>query len=331
VLRIHFSPDDLARTHVAAAPDPIWETVLSFQILLNGEGSLIFDRWRRRVRPGLPPAVERLLLPLSPPTGDFADFLTPGAGVLGLRAGLEAIRATPRERLRHDLAALDRSGPGRSGLPGWTRRLGEADPEALRQLAGALREWHRIGVAPYWDQVRSHVDADWVAKIHAQRRGSIEDVLAALPAPLRWQSPVLETHYPDDRDVHLDGRGLLLVPSFFCWRLPVTLIDPHLPQVLVYPVPHELDWLGGDRPAAGASDRALRALLGPTRAATLLAISAGPVSTGELARRVGVAPSSASEHAAVLREAGLVASHRVGGRVLHLLTDPGSTLLDSAC
>ena len=329
MLRIHFSPDDLARTHVATAPDPVWETVLSFQILLNGEGGLVFERWRREVRPRLAPAVEHLLRPLSPPTGDFADFLTPGAGALGLPAGLEAIRATPPERLRHDLAALDRSAARAGGLPPWTRLLARADRAALRQVTEALRRWHRIGVAPYWPQVRERVEADWAAKIRVQRRGTIEDVLAALPPPMRWQSPVLETRYPDDRDVHLDGRGLLLVPSFFCWRLPVALIDPQLPQVLVYPVAPELGWLDQSVTRPGGTDQALRALLGSTRAAVLDAISAGPATTGELADRVRVSVSSASEHATVLRDAGLVASHRVGNHVLHLLTESGAVLLDS--
>ena len=266
-----------------------------------------------------------MIIPLSPPTGDFADFLTPGAGALGLSAGLDAIRGTPRERLRHDLGVL--LGSDRVPVPAWARLLADADPETLRRVTAALRRWYEIGVAPYWRQVRAHVEADWAAKLHAQRRGTIEDVLAALPPPMRWQAPVLETHYPDERDVHLDGRGLLLVPSFFCWRLPVVLIDPHLPQVLVYPVAHELDWLDGP---GSRGPGALGALLGQTRATTLQVISTGPVSTGELARRTGISPSSASEHAAILREAGLVTSHRAGGRVLHVLTTAGGVLLDSA-
>ncbi|MEU3653452.1 hypothetical protein AB0E67_11570 [Streptomyces sp. NPDC032161] len=55
---------------------------------------------------------------------------------------------------------------------------------------------------------------------------------------IRWASPTLTADYPLDRDLHLRGRGITLVPSFFCAKAPVTLIDPDLPPVLVHPVGH---------------------------------------------------------------------------------------------
>ncbi len=48
-----------------------------------------------------------------------------------------------------------------------------------------------------------------------------------------------------------------------------------------------------------------------------------------MADRVGVSLASASQHAAVLRNAGLVSTVRMGGAVLHTLTPLGSTLLRS--
>lgn len=52
MLRIHFTDRDLARVRVAAAPDPLWETVLAMQ-KLTLDGIPAFARWRRRVREGL--------------------------------------------------------------------------------------------------------------------------------------------------------------------------------------------------------------------------------------------------------------------------------------
>ncbi|MGW4004260.1 ArsR family transcriptional regulator, partial [Streptomyces nigra] len=49
--------------------------------------------------------------------------------------------------------------------------------------------------------------------------------------------------------------------------------------------------------------------------------------TSEVARRVGVTPSTASEHVGILREAGLAASVRDRNTVLHVLTPLGASLL----
>lgn len=72
--------------------------------------------------------------------------------------------------------------------------------------------------------------------------------------------------------------------------------------------------------------RDLSALLGATRAAVLEAIADGG-STTDLAQRLGISPSSASEHAAVLRGAGLVVSARSRNQVRHRLTPLGAALL----
>jgi DNA-binding transcriptional ArsR family regulator len=91
---------------------------------------------------------------------------------------------------------------------------------------------------------------------------------------------------------------------------------------LIYPVERRPD----DLPrAARAHPGAVAALIGPTRAATLDALAAREreVSTSDLARLVGISTASASEHAKVLREAGLVFSRRERNRMLHRLSDLG--------
>jgi DNA-binding transcriptional ArsR family regulator len=161
---------------------------------------------------------------------------------------------------------------------------------------------------------------------------------------MRWRPPVLECDYPVARDMRLDGRGLLLIPSYFCRRTPVALADPSLPPTLVYParvtgVPAYEAWPGGTGGTTGASGvpgithdpdpaRArLARLLGHTRAAVLQSVG-GDCTTTELARRAGVSVSSASEHAAVLRGAGLISSGRERNTVRHTLTPVGLALLD---
>jgi DNA-binding transcriptional ArsR family regulator len=142
---------------------------------------------------------------------------------------------------------------------------------------------------------------------------------------MRWSPPVLEINYPVDHEIHLAGRGLRLIPSAFCWRQPITLIDPDLPPVLVYPVHRSHHWWTAT-PAGGQGSRALAKLLGVTRAACLQVIEDG-CTTGELARRVGIAQPTASQHATTLREAGLIATTRFANTVIHILTPLGAGLL----
>jgi DNA-binding transcriptional ArsR family regulator len=54
----------------------------------------------------------------------------------------------------------------------------------------------------------------------------------------------------------------------------------------------------------------------------------GTCTTSDLARRLGIAPATASHHVGVLRDAKLVASSRTGNAVNHRLTDLGTALLN---
>jgi DNA-binding transcriptional ArsR family regulator len=123
------------------------------------------------------------------------------------------------------------------------------------------------------------------------------------------------------RDLRLGGRGLRLVPSYFCWRSPVSLVDEEMPPVLIYP-------LQRSRPAAPArpADASLAALLGRTRAAALRSLALA-ATTSELARFLGVSPATATHHTTVLRDAGLITSLRSQNTVLHTLTPLGAAML----
>ena len=77
---------------------------------------------------------------------------------------------------------------------------------------------------------------------------------------------------------------------------------------------------------AAAPDRALAALLGTTRARLLEEVRDGRT-TNELATRIGVSAPAVSHHTAVLRNAGLIITQRIGSAVLHTLTPLGRQLL----
>jgi DNA-binding transcriptional ArsR family regulator len=328
-LRIHFTAEDLARTRVAARPDPLWELVLSLHKIGTSTGGLAFEPWRRvvsSVAPAHRPKVNRgMVRELVPRRGDFPDFLTPPEAELGLDGGIEAIMHAPKVRLNADLEFIART----RALPAWTRDLAASSPTALSDLGRELRAYHDVYLAPFWPVIRAHVDADRALRARAFLDGGCEAVLASLRPAARWERPVLEASYPVDWDVHLGGRGLTLVPNYFCWHNPVTLIDQDCSRpVLIYPVDHDLTLSAAVSPVAGPARKRLAALLGRTRGAILLLL-ADMCSTGEIARRFGLSAATVSLHTTALREAGLITTRRDGHTSLHVLSPLGTALCHS--
>ncbi|WDV49356.1 helix-turn-helix domain-containing protein [Streptomyces coeruleorubidus] len=327
MLRIHFSDVDLARTRVAAAPDPVWEIAASMHRLQSRKGRWAYAEWYRTARQqlrekGLERLLRSVLLPLYPRAAYFPDFLTPADAVGDLDAGMESIVATPAERILVEMAVLDRT----VGAPAWAGQL--AGLEARKEFVGMLRAYYDAVVAPYEEQAQARIEAERVARCRGLLDGGVEGMLSGLGPMLRWRPPVLEASYPKqtgDRDLYLDGRGLTLVPSYFNWGEPVAFADPQLPPVLWYSLLHELS--SPDAPyGADADDRPLNNLLGRARAVSLRAASTG-ATTAEMARAAGVSASSASRHATALRDAGLITTVRHGPAVLHTLTPAGASLL----
>lgn len=229
--------EDLARIRLADRPDPMWETVLSSLRFRDRRGPGAYGRWRELARQrlrALPPTL-RALVPVG---GYFPDFLTPVAAGGGWEERVELLRSTPRRRLRADMLTLEAESP--QALPGWVRGLADGEREALDKVADDLDRYHRAAIAPpaLWAAVQAQVDADRAVRIRHLTSGGVEGLLRGLRPVLRWEAPVLAADYPVPRELRLDGRGLLLIPSFFCWRHPVTFYDDGPRPVLVYPIQH---------------------------------------------------------------------------------------------
>lgn len=326
MLRICFTGEDIARTRLAPRPDPLWELVLGLQMLHPQRGDLLFRSWRREARlafqrPGHGRAA-RLLMALTPNVGYFPDFLNPIEAAHGFEHGLEAIRRTPKTSLRRDIRQLAES----RTLPNEAKSLAAGDPAALVDLTDAMRIGYERIIVPYHRNIELAVNHDWHVRGKALADGGVEGMLASLRPMMSWSAGELRVPTHRDQELHLNGRGLLLVPSYFCVGGPLTLFDPDLPPVLIYPVRPGPDLL----PTRDATvPHSLAALIGENRAAVLHAIAAGETTTTQLATRVGVSAGSASEHASVLRDAGLVSSRRDRHRVLHNATRLGLTLLQN--
>jgi DNA-binding transcriptional ArsR family regulator len=323
MLRIHFTPQDLQNIRVARQPHALWELVCGVCRLDARQGALEYGHWRRSVHEGLAkdPRARRALSPLQtliPPVGYIPDFLTPSVTGGGLAVGLDQVRATSRTRLTLELGRLAESRP----LPSWVSTLDRPGTKALGTLTRALELSCKTLLEPYWPHIRTAVGNDVELRSRALLDGGTSALLNTLRPHARWRAPVLEVDYPVDRELHLEGRGLLLIPSYFCWRRPTALADPMLGPVLVHPVakqPLEI---------VRASKDGLQRLLGRTRTVVLVDLAShGARTTSEVATAANIALPSASYQLGVLRDGGLIASRREGQFVRHSATPLGLRLL----
>ncbi|MFB9904271.1 helix-turn-helix domain-containing protein [Allokutzneria oryzae] len=313
VLRIHFTRADIARTSFAASPDPLWETLLGLHALQSRGGPPMIDRWRRETDTD---RMTRSLLLLAPPLGYSPDFLTPAEAAAGFDEGLEALVRTPVARRRAELARV----VGGGAMPGWMRVLAERD-DVFRDFGASLAAFHDCAIRSVWPRIELDFERDRTRRARTVLDGGIGAALSTLNPCLRWDGHVLEVggeHVTGD--LHLEGRGLRLIPSYFCVGFPTLLADPDLPPVLVYPIART------PVPGGEAARPELGALLGRTRAEVLRMIE-HCCTTTELSAAVGLSVSTASYHAGALRKAGLVATVRTGTAVLHALTPLGRNLL----
>ena len=85
----------------------------------------------------------------------------------------------------------------------------------------------------------------------------------------------------------------------------------------------KFDVAGFEASAAKAANL-LRALGNACRLMVLCQLSDGERSVGELLPRSGLSQSALSQHLAVLREEGIVATRRVGQTILYRIADPAA-------
>lgn len=321
--RIHFTPEDLARTRVDATLGPLAETMFGTTLLYcRRQRPPGFDGWRRRSRAQVGEEM-RPLLRLLPPGSVGVDLWTLTGEAPTIGQGIRALLAAPRDQVQAEMEAFAKHTPLDPSAWRLTARTGSSRGE----LADAALVAYRRLVEPYWPRLSAHLRAERMSRGLALLDGGVERLLSTIcPGRVRWRMPVLELSMPTNADFYLGGRGLRLVPSVFVGELPMfleDLTDRSAPPRLVFPALRDTTLLEDDLPRPAA----LAALVGRTRAAALHAIADGCTTT-ELARCIGVSAAAASQHTAVLRDAGLISTRREGGTVWHTLTPLGVSLLD---
>jgi DNA-binding transcriptional ArsR family regulator len=202
--------------------------------------------------------------------------------------------------------------------------------KARTRLTRSVHRVYDACLADDWPDMVRRLHADIAARAAHMARSGVAATMAGLDPSLHnvgelqftLEIPAAGT-WPDYRFTSA-GQGLLLAPNLFQEGRIGAYISPWQVPILSYPA------MRAERQAAAADEGrdALTVLLGRGRAAALRAIASG-CSTRELAARLNVSSPSASAQAAVLREAGLIATLRDGRRVQHTPTALGARLLEA--
>ncbi|WP_405061712.1 helix-turn-helix domain-containing protein [Kribbella sp. NBC_01505] len=322
-LRIHFTVADLCNVRVADGPHPLWELVLGINTLQQRELPPRFWGWRDRVRRSAAAGTADILkaaCSVVPAAGNLPDFITPSVDELEAQAHFDAMLELPKPVLQADLARtyrrLDRP-------PRWAHSLhGRGRPDGVIRV---LRQSRSIVLEEtVWADVRREVEAARHRYAAQLLTGGIDVLLRSLHSSIRWDWPVLEASYPFEVDLRLEGRGLLIVPSYFSHGHPITLIESGERPTLVCPALPDLGGLSAD--PRGDDLKSLGTLIGRTRAELLAAVTIA-ASTSQLAERLHISAAVVSQHTKALREAGLISTTRRGQTVRHTITPLGRAVL----
>jgi DNA-binding transcriptional ArsR family regulator len=321
-IRIRLAGTALARVRFAVSP--LFETVMAADVLCRPGAHAVHLPWVSWARPRLNDVADLALLRavVDDPVKPAYLMPVPDDRLPDLDAEVRRVRATTSEAVRRD---LDRRG-GR--LQRELRELYTNPRTGLARLAAAIHACHRVLVLPYWPRIARVLEADITHRAGILATGGIEALFTGLHPEVAWADGELtllrdRPHRPTTVD--LTGRGLVMSPSAFAWPRTWTAIQPRAYGILRYPA----RGVGAIWEPGHPAPDAVAALIGRTRAA-LLGLLGAPATTGELARRLHVTPGAVSQHLNVLRDAGLVATHRTGRTVVHLRTATGDALLHPA-
>jgi DNA-binding transcriptional ArsR family regulator len=322
-LRIEVCREDLTMSRFALSP--LWELTFALRLLGTPQpnGGQVLRPWLVRTRSRYQTLAREadieVINTLQPP-GWGPDFLAPVPASLSVTIGdlLGQVASTPPDQARRQAAEA-------------LRRQPSADPRVRRILAGdrvaeyvaevLSAAWEAL-LAPEWPTLRAILERDVVYRAGQLTSRGWAAALGDLHPDLSWRQGRIElSQWSGDEE--LGGRGLLFVPSVFVWPKLALRLEPPWPPALVYPARGVAAlW---ERPGRKEHGAALDRLLGPSRAAVLLALDE-PASTTQLVAALGQSLGGVGDHLAVLREAGLITRARSGRSVLYRRTPVGDAL-----
>jgi DNA-binding transcriptional ArsR family regulator len=322
------SAEDLAETRFAFSP--IWELVLSLRSMEDPAKHALHIPWVGRTREATAELDLSLLIGLTPSRGYMPDFITPPPETPfpEFEEELDRLLATPHEQVMFDMSRYRKD---RGELPE-AALLIEDDPEAgLDRLVAQMRIYWKTALQAEWPRIRALLEGDVLHRARQLALGGADGLFADLHRSIQWESGVLQVvkkhsceSHPTEVEIDCGGRGLVLIPAVFAWPDCVMMIDqPWQPTLSYSPRGVANLWEPEMPDAPGAMDE----LIGGTRAEIMRTLEI-PMTTTEVATRLGVTPGAVSQQLATLRRAGVVEADRVGRGVYSRLTPLGQSLLE---
>lgn len=292
VWRIRLTAEDVARITIAPSLGPTAETIFALDLFAQKSSRTAFVRWRQHVRAALNTRARSV--------GVLARYLRPIPELYRLMEAFD-VSASP--------------------TVGDQRR---------QEVALAFRFFYQTAVEPHWRQIQAYLEAEREACGRIMLSGGVEQLLNSLNSQVKWDGDTLEIRRRQPgQTLTLGGKGLTIVPSLFLGNGPTIVHDPNAPHrrpILLYPATVDVTSSASLWREEGPNGNALGPLLGRTRAAALEALTECR-NTSQLGQRLGISSAAASQHTAVLREAGLITSRRSLNTVLHTVTPLGSAML----
>ncbi len=293
-------------------------------MIFSGRIHFLHRAWFATIREDLHRVDMELLAAIVPPRPFFADLLFTGVSgtATTIEDQLKLVAGMPATELRRQVAEVWHGKPievwqGES-IPEPARKVVD-DPGGPGRLADALWRYWSVALEPHWRSIRAILDEDVAFRAAELTKSGVGEMLAGLHESITVAGDVLRI----DKaclvsEADLAGVGLRLVPSVFFVGKVVFAHARDRPCSLSYAA----RGLGNPWCQAGAAmtdEEPLAALIGRSRAAVLTNLAV-PMTTTELAIKLGQSPPAVSQHLAVLRRSGLATSWRAGRRVLYRRT-----------
>jgi DNA-binding transcriptional ArsR family regulator len=298
---------------------PIHEVVSLARLLTEPRRHPMYHQWLRRRRHRLS-GLDLTALTIFMADGAYRpDFLDPSptSSEPTFEEGLAALRATPTDQVYAELVDAT------TGHDAQVRRRVLDEPDRARsEAAAAVRRLWKAAVEPEWPSMRQALRAEMLDRAVQVNREGLRAVIPRLHHSMACDADTITVAKTVDVDACCP-EGLVLVPSLFITDRVQCATSDHWTPAICYPASGRYLW------AAPPTPRSLDRLLGTTRSRILAALST-PLQTTVVARLMSVTTPTASEHLAILRNAGLIDSIRTGRTATHELTQAGRALLDAA-
>lgn len=307
---------------VRFAISPLNELVLSLRTLRDPGRFPLQLPWLRATEPARAELRLELLRALTNEALWTPDFLTPRPYTpLGrIEDEFATLAETPDEVVSADLAEVHPA-----ALPAVLR----GSPESvLDRVLTALQEYWEACFEPYWQRMRTVLEADVVHRGRVMAQSGLVAMFAGIDPHVRLEGSVVLVHLRSGHSYRAStaGRGLTLVPSLFSRRASAPISADELPHIM-YPA-RGLATLWETETSVPVN--ALAGLIGHVRA-RLMGLLEAPSSSTELALRLDVTPTAVNQHLRALRAAGLLISARHGRSVLYRRSDLGDRLVRATC